>query len=255
MLTQQRVLGVGIHIPDSEVASGVDTAGVYRDWLCHRIQAGLATHVVTCNAEMIMLARRDSLFADILATADLVTPDGAGVVWALARQGILIQRCPGIELAESLMQVAAQRNWRVALIGGKPEVAQAVERVWQQRYPNLSLWVHHGYGDAQQEQALVASLHDYAPHLLLVGMGSPRQEMWIRRQQPLLPPATWMGVGGSFDIWAGLKTRAPRWWRDHHLEWLYRLYQEPWRWRRMLALPHFAGRVLTADLWRHVHSS
>ena len=82
------------------------------------------------------------------------------------------------------------------------------------------------------------------PKIIFVGLGVPRQEIWIREHRHLCPQATWIGVGGSFDIWAGVKLRAPGWLRDNNLEWLYRLYKEPWRWRRMLVLPQFAFKAL-----------
>ena len=82
----------------------------------------------------------------------------------------------------------------------------------------------------------------------MVGLGVPRQEFWIAQHRHLCPQATWIGVGGSFDIWAGIKSRAPVWLRDNHLEWLYRLYQEPWRWRRMMALPEFALKAIAQRL-------
>ncbi len=96
----------------------------------------------------------------------------------------------------------------------------------------------------QDEAAVTALLQTWQPQVMLVGMGSPRQEQWIARHQALCPTAVWMGIGGSVDIWAGIKQRAPRWLRTIHCEWLYRLYQEPWRWRRMLVLPQFAWLVL-----------
>ena len=77
------------------------------------------------------------------------------------------------------------------------------------------------------------------PQVIFVGLGVPRQELWIRQNRHLCPNAIWIGVGGSFDIWAGTKDRAPKWLRENNLEWSYRLYQEPYRWRRMLALPRF----------------
>jgi N-acetylglucosaminyldiphosphoundecaprenol N-acetyl-beta-D-mannosaminyltransferase len=98
----------------------------------------------------------------------------------------------------------------------------------------------HGYLKPEDEAAIALTLQRLQPKLILVGMGVPRQEFWIDRHRHLCPQSIWIGVGGSFDIWAGLKVRAPRWIQRAHLEWAYRLYQEPWRWRRMLALPHFA---------------
>jgi N-acetylglucosaminyldiphosphoundecaprenol N-acetyl-beta-D-mannosaminyltransferase len=88
------------------------------------------------------------------------------------------------------------------------------------------------------------TLKDLQPRVIFVGLGVPRQELWIAQNRHLCPDSIWIGVGGSFDIWAGTKQRAPAWFCNNHLEWLYRLYQEPWRWRRMMALPQFAVKAL-----------
>ncbi|MEN9210690.1 MAG: WecB/TagA/CpsF family glycosyltransferase [Thermostichus sp. DG02_2_bins_29] len=238
-LTTYSVLGVQLHIlqPAANLQS-------YAAWIEARITAAQGTQVVTCNPEMIMLAQQDPDFAQVLKAAELVIPDGAGVVWALRRQQIGVERVPGIELAETLIRSAALRGWRVALVGGKPEVNQAAVERWQAQFPQLCLYGSHGYFSPEEEPELLQALQSFQPQLVLVGLGSPRQELWIQARRGLLPAATWIGVGGSLDIWAGKKERAPRWWRDHQLEWLYRLYQEPWRWRRMLALPRFAWQVL-----------
>ncbi len=233
------ILGINLHLtlPEANLQS-------YAAWIEARLCEGEGAQVVTCNPEMIMLAHQDPTFAQVLQAAELVIPDGAGVVWALRRQQIRIRRVPGIELAEALIPLVAERGWRLALVGGKPAVNQAAIQHWQARFPLLTAWGYHGYFSPQQEGEVLQALEEFQPQLVLVGLGSPRQELWIQAQRSLLPQAIWIGVGGSFDIWAGKKERAPRWWRDHHLEWLYRLYQEPWRWRRMLALPRFAWRVL-----------
>ncbi|MFS8854438.1 WecB/TagA/CpsF family glycosyltransferase [Synechococcus sp. H55.2] len=246
-LASHSILGVNLHLalPEASLQS-------YATWIEARIQERQGAQVVTCNPEMIMQAQRDPAFAQVLQRAELVIPDGAGVVWALRRQGIRVQRVPGIELAEALIALAAERGWRLALVGGRPEVNRAAIQHWHACFPSLSIWGYHGYFSPAEEENLLHTLQDFQPQLVWVGLGSPRQELWIQRWRSLLPQAIWMGVGGSFDIWAGQKRRAPRWWRDHHLEWLYRLYQEPWRWRRMLALPRFAWRVLwdPASRWR-----
>ncbi|WP_244349864.1 WecB/TagA/CpsF family glycosyltransferase [Thermostichus vulcanus] len=238
-LTTDSILGVQLHIPLPEA-----NLQSYAAWIEARIDDGQGAQVITCNPEMIMLAHQNPHFAQVLKAAELVIPDGAGVVWALRRQGVTVQRVPGIELAETLIQVAAERGWRLALVGGKPEVNAAAIQSWQAQFPQLCLWGSHGYFSPEQEAQVLQALRSFQPQLVLVGLGSPRQELWIQAQRRLLPEAIWIGIGGSFDIWAGKKERAPRWWRDHQLEWLYRLYQEPWRWRRMLALPRFAWRVL-----------
>ena len=200
--------------------------------------------VVTLNAEMTMAARSNPELGRAIASADLVIPDGAGVVWALSRQGMKVMKTAGIELAWTLLGYAASHGWRVALVGASPEVMGILRRSLPQTFPGLNLVMAvDGY---QQEQAwpeVEAALAGEAPDLVLIALGVPRQEIWSQKQQ-IGQPGLWMGVGGSFDVWAGLKQRAPKWMCDLQIEWLYRLVQEPSRWKRMLVLPAFMWAVL-----------
>ena len=212
--------------------------------------AALALHqggggqVVTLNAEMTMAARADRALGEAIAAAQLVIPDGAGVVWALARQGRRVRRSPGIELAWRLLEHAAQAQWRVALVGASPEVMAALRSRLAQDLPSLQLVLAvHGYQEPGAWPALEQQLLGLRPDLVLVALGMPRQETWTQRLHQGRP-GLWMGVGGSFDVWAGVKTRAPGWMGRCQIEWLYRLIQEPSRWRRMLSLPAFAWQVL-----------
>ena len=241
-LRTHRILGVPVHTPE-DLAPEQTQMG-YCHWILDRMTAQQGAQVITCNAEMVMGAQQDPSFLAVLEDAELVLPDGAGVVWALGRRGIRVQRTPGIELAETLLTMAHQQGYRVAFLGGKPEISTAAAERWQQALPELTLWSHHGYFSAAQESQILVQLQTYDPQLVLVGLGSPRQEFWIQAHRAAMPGAVWIGVGGSFDIWAGVKQRAPAGWRAHQLEWLYRLYQEPWRWRRMLALPRFVWQVM-----------
>ncbi len=235
------VLGLPIHLIDD-----------YTLWLKSRLQEGIGTHVVTLNAEMSMLAETHPTLATIIHQADLVIPDGAGVVLYLQMHGKKVNRCPGIELAESLLQSTAQskaQSPRVFFYGGAPGVAAAAAQAWQDKLPDLNIiGVQHGFIQAAEAEQLQQTLKDLQPQLIFVGLGVPRQELWIAENRALCPQATWIGVGGSFDIWAGIKSRAPGWLANNHLEWLYRLYQEPWRWRRMLALPVFARKAIVYRL-------
>jgi N-acetylglucosaminyldiphosphoundecaprenol N-acetyl-beta-D-mannosaminyltransferase len=199
--------------------------------------------VVTLNAEMTMAARAEPALAAVIESAELVIPDGAGVVWALGRQGFRVRRSPGIELARRLLQHGAERGWRVALVGGSPEtMAQLRERLTAE-IPGLQIALAcHGFQSAEAWPGLERRLLELRPDLVLVALGVPRQETWIHRLGPR--SGLWMGVGGSFDVWAGVKKRAPAWMGALQIEWLYRLVQEPHRWRRMLALPRFAWAVL-----------
>ncbi len=200
--------------------------------------------IVTLNAEMTMNARRNSDLGAVIESADLVVPDGAGVVWALGRQGVKVRRSPGIELAWSLLKYAAAHGWRVALVGASPEVMERLLGRLSSHFPELQLvFAEHGYQQPTAWPALESRLHTLRPDLVLVALGVPRQEIWSCRHRQGMP-GIWMGVGGSFDVWSGLKQRAPEWSSRLHLEWLYRLIQEPSRWRRYLVLPQFVWAVL-----------
>jgi N-acetylglucosaminyldiphosphoundecaprenol N-acetyl-beta-D-mannosaminyltransferase len=227
------VLGLPVHVMTN-----------YTDWLLECLQQGRGTHVVTLNAEMTIQAERNPSLTQVIQKADLVIPDGAGVVlylqWLLRQE---VQRCPGIELAEKLLQELGQQKTAptVFFYGGATGVAATAAELWQQEVPNLSIvGTYSGYHSPEEEEILQQTLTQLQPQVIFVGLGVPRQELWIAKNRHWCPQAIWIGVGGSFDIWSGIKTRAPRWLANNNLEWLYRLYQEPWRWRRMLALPEFA---------------
>ena len=238
VLRQFNVLSLPVHIHKN-----------YADWLAQRLQDRQGTHVVTINAEMTMQARKNPDLAKVIKQAELVVPDGSGIVLYLRSQGEKIERCPGIELSEQIVQIAAERQWRIFLIGGAPNVVDTVAAGWQQKWADIAIaGTHHGYFDDVIEQQICEQLHSSQPDLILVGLGVPRQELWIQRYRHLCPNAVWIGVGGSFDIWSGLKTRAPEFFGKNNLEWLYRLYQEPWRWKRMLSLPHFVWCVTIDSL-------
>jgi N-acetylglucosaminyldiphosphoundecaprenol N-acetyl-beta-D-mannosaminyltransferase len=225
------VLGLPVHLmPD------------YVGWLLNRLDRKMGTHVVTLNAEMTMQARQNDDLAAVIRQADLVIPDGSGIVLYLKALGRSIRRCPGIELSEHLLQDAADRP--VFFYGGAPGVAEDAARRLKGQYPNLNIvGTQNGYVNASEMPLFLERLRSLGPHIVYVGLGVPRQEHWIAANRHTVPNAVWIGVGGSFDIWGDRKERAPEWLRDNHLEWVYRLYQEPWRWRRMLALPRFAWQA------------
>jgi N-acetylglucosaminyldiphosphoundecaprenol N-acetyl-beta-D-mannosaminyltransferase len=228
------VLGLPVHLLND-----------YTEWLLGQFQRHQGIHVVTLNAEMAIQAEQDPDLARVIHKAELVIPDGAGVVLYLKYlQGCSVERCPGIELAEAIVRrVALEPDHAIFCYGGAPGVSQAAAKALQQQIPGLQVaGTQHGFLSDHEQAELQETLAKLQPRIILVGLGVPRQEFWIVRHRHLCPEAIWIGVGGSFDIWAGSKTRAPAWLRNNHLEWVYRLYQEPWRWRRMLALPQFAWR-------------
>ena len=232
---QFSVLGLPVYLMDD-----------YTNWLIDRIEEKLGTHVVTLNAEMAMMSQDNPELAEIIKKVELVIPDGSGIIFYLWRKGQKQKRCPGIELASSLIQQLgrAGKSCPICFYGGAPGVAQQAANYWQDTIPEISIITNHGYLSETEQKQWLKTLQEKQPKLILVGLGVPRQESWIARHSYLCPHAVWIGVGGSLDIWAGVKSRAPRLLRNNNLEWLYRLYQEPWRWRRMLALPKFFLRAL-----------
>ncbi len=234
-LTKVQVFSVPVHLCDS-----------YLDWLYARWQRQQGAHVVTLNSEMVMLAEKNAAIAQIFREAEMVIPDGAGVTIYLRLEGIKQARCPGIELAEKLMHRLALSpdSPSIAFYGGQPGVTEKAATAWQKRQPELHFITRHGFIEEAEQEAWAKTLQKKQPALILVGLGVPRQEYWITQHRHLCPHAIWIGVGGSFDVWSGSKKRAPDFFCRYNLEWLYRLYQEPWRWRRMLALPQFFLRTL-----------
>ena len=234
-LPKNLVLGLPVHCLDD-----------YSGFLLSRLEARVGTHVVTLNTEMVIQGEKNNTLAKIICQADLVIPDGAGVVLYLRLKGKSVKRSAGIELAECLLWQAPKQNPDnlVFFYGGSPGVAMKAAESWQETVPELSIACQHGYLSSAEEKELLQTLAQLQPKLIFVGLGVPRQELWIAENKHICPQAIWIGIGGSLDIWSGLKERPPAWFCDNSLEWLYRLYQEPWRWRRMLALPQFAWKTL-----------
>ncbi len=217
------------------------------------IAADKAHLIVTANPETVMRARSDQLLGEIVSRADLVVADGIGVVWASGVLGsALPQRIPGIELAEGILSKAARQGWSVFLLGGRKGVAEQAKASLIAQFPDLQIvGTNHGYFQAgPEEEALIAQIESCRPQVLLAALGVPRQEKWLAAHLAVLKVPVAIGVGGSFDVWAGVERRAPRWMRQAHLEWLYRLLRQPARIKRMLVLPQFVALVYLAKVSR-----
>lgn len=210
------------------------------------IASGKPHHIVTLNAEMAYRALHDPEFRNIINRAGLVTPDGAGIVWAAHMLGSPVpERVAGIDLVQALAVRAAKEGWRLFLYGGAPGVAEEAARRLKKRYPGLNiLGTSHGYLSPKEEEELLQNLRKTPPDVLLVALGSPKQEYWIARHLAELGIPVAIGVGGSLDVLAGRTKRAPRFMQRLGLEWLYRVMREPRRVKRILALPKFMIAVL-----------
>ncbi|MGA2393870.1 MAG: WecB/TagA/CpsF family glycosyltransferase [Candidatus Lustribacter sp.] len=199
--------------------------------------------VVTLGVEMTMFAQRDARFRKLVDEAALSLCDTIGILLASrARGGPLRERVTGVDLIEPLAErSAAGGDLRFFLFGGSPGVAERAAIALRQRHPGVEIvGTRDGYFTAGQSPTIAASILASGANVLLVGLGSPKQEYWLQEYLGATKCGVGIGVGGSFDILAGTVPRAPRLWRRAGLEWLYRLIREPARWRRQLALPRFA---------------
>lgn len=217
------------------------------------IQAGKPAHVITLNAEIAYQAQSNSQLQAIINAADLVTPDGIGIVWGGRQLGYDIkERVTGIDLLLTICRIAPLHKWKIFLLGSAPGVAAEAAQKLSADYPGLHIGgTRHGYFQEDDIPALINEIRQLKPQLLLVGLGAPKQEEWIRQYMQQLGGTVCIGVGGSFDVIAGRKKRAPAWMIQLNLEWLYRLVSEPSRWQRQLVLPKFAALILRAKSRSH----
>jgi N-acetylglucosaminyldiphosphoundecaprenol N-acetyl-beta-D-mannosaminyltransferase len=208
-----------------------------------------AQHVVL-NAGKCVLMEDQPDIREIVKGCDLVNADGQSVVWAARLLGISVpERVAGIDLMARLIALSESEGWPVYLLGAKDEVLTAFEAEATRRHPRLSIaGRHNGYFRADQEIGIADAIRESGARLLLVGISSPMKERFLARNLERLGPLLAMGVGGSFDVWAGKTTRAPEWMQHAGLEWFYRFAQEPRRmWRRYLVGNlRFAWMVLRA---------
>jgi N-acetylglucosaminyldiphosphoundecaprenol N-acetyl-beta-D-mannosaminyltransferase len=199
--------------------------------------------IVTINPEMISAAANNKDFADVIHSAELVVPDGIGVEIGLKILGHNVKRIPGIELGKALIIKFSKEGKSVAMIGAKPEVVDLAVNNLKNEIPDLNIvYKHDGYFDDDSE--IINQVVATSPDLVLVALGSPKQEFFIKALKNLLPKATMIGLGGSFDVWAGTVIRAPKIYQNLGLEWLYRTVKEPKRFKRIFpTLPLFVMRV------------
>lgn len=210
------------------------------------VSDGRPHHVATVNPEFIVAAQKDPLFAEILNRTHLNLPDGQGLIWAARILGTpLRQRVTGVDTVLKLAALSAEKGYRLYLLGAAEGVAAAAAHELQLRFRGLQIaGSQAGSPLPEEDQRLANEIRRTDAQVLLVAYGAPHQEKWIARNLAHLGVPLAMGVGGAFDFISGEAKRAPHWVQRVGLEWLHRLIREPWRWRRMLALPRFVLLVL-----------
>ena len=202
--------------------------------------------VVTLNTEFVMEAQHNSEFRKAINAAALVIADGIGVVWATRYVGQPVhERVTGTDTLIALAQRCAASGYRLYLLGAAPGVAENAAVRLQALAPGLQIaGTYAGSPAPVEEDAIIERIRASQADMLTVAYGAPAQDLWIYRNLACLPVAVAIGVGGAYDFVSGRKHRAPRAMQAMGLEWLYRLYREPWRWRRMRVIPWFIVQVL-----------
>jgi len=202
--------------------------------------------IVTLGTEMIVRARRDRRFRDAVNASALSLCDTVGVRVAARLHGVDVpERVSGIDLLDPLCAAFAGEGTAIYLIGGRDDTAARAAGALRARHPGLIVaGARDGYFTPAEEPAVAAAVAASGARVLLAGLGSPRQELFITDRLAATGCRVGIGVGGSFDVLAGNVARAPAVVRRLNLEWLYRLVREPWRWRRQLALPYFVWLAL-----------
>ena len=208
------------------------------------IDGRCVSQVVTINPEMFEFANKDNVFANIIKEAEMVIPDGIGVKIALKINGKNVDRIPGIDFAKRLIQETSVNSIPIAIIGAKEDViTKAIENLNKEINGLNIVYYHNGYFNNDQE--IYNELAQKSPKLILVAMGSPKQEQFIYNAKKVLKPCLMIGIGGSLDVWSGYTKRAPKFFQILGLEWLYRTITQPSRFKRIFpTLPMFIIKAI-----------
>lgn len=201
------------------------------------IEKRVPTQHVVINALKINLMEKDNTLRNIVNSCPLINADGASIVWAAKRLGIpLRERVTGCDLFQELVRVSSEKGYKIYLFGAKEEVVKKVKEIFERKYPDIQIvGYRNGYFTDSDEPQIVEDMRKSGADMMFVAFSSPKKEYWVNKYLKEINIPFVMGVGGSFDIVAGVTERAPKWFQDHGLEWFYRLAQEPRRmWKRYI---------------------
>lgn len=234
---QQKILGFNVDLFSYKKAL---------NYLENKMDNSIGAHVVTINPEMIELGNKNQEFANMLNNADFIIPDGIGIRIALKMNGIEQEQIPGVEFAKDMIKICANKQYPIALIGAKEEILIKTKEKLLKEYPGLIIsYSRNGYFNEEQEQGIISELAEKQPKLILLALGAPKQDFFTSKCKQQLPHSTFIGVGGSFDVWSGEVKRAPMFYRKIGCEWLYRVLKQPSRFKRIFpTLPLFLIKVI-----------
>ena len=248
-----RLLGQTVDlVRPEEVLHHVET------WIQARRKVIIANH----NLNSLALLRKHPRLQRFYARADLVEVDSTPLIHfakLLGLHGKAFHRCTYLDWRDHFWSLVDRNGWRVMYVGGEAEVVERARERLSSRYPGADIRVRDGYFDAAAgsagNDAVVEQVKAFAPHILFVGMGMPRQELWILDNLDALPDCAIFSVGAAFDYEAGAQKAAPRWMGSMGIEWLFRLVHDPKRLaRRYLIEPWILSPLIVADLWTALRS-
>jgi N-acetylglucosaminyldiphosphoundecaprenol N-acetyl-beta-D-mannosaminyltransferase len=208
-------------------------------------------HHVVVNSAKIVNAQKDHALYESIVHCDIINADGQAVVWASKiLNKPLPERVAGIDLMQQLVERASQKKYRIFFLGAHENVLKKVVEMFSNQFgPEIIAGYQHGYFTKEEELQVVKEIADSKPHILFVAMTSPKKEIFLNTYKEYIRAPFIMGVGGSFDVVAGIVKRAPKWMQASGLEWLYRVYQEPKRmWKRYLFTNTFFILLLLKEL-------
>lgn len=236
-MEQKKVSVLGIHFENK-------TKETLLKELMNRIQQNKKTFVVTANPEIVMYAKKDPSYMSLVKRANYVIADGIGIIKGSKILGTpIVERVAGYDLMIGLLEEANKNGSRVYLLGAKEDVLQSAVQKVDERYPSLQLvGARNGYFDLS-DTSIIEQVQQTKPDIVFVATGYPRQEQWIHQYLQTASKGLLMGVGGSFDVLSGKSKRSPKIFINLNIEWLYRLIKQPYRIKRMMALPHFLHEV------------
>jgi N-acetylglucosaminyldiphosphoundecaprenol N-acetyl-beta-D-mannosaminyltransferase len=215
------------------------------------INSNCKSFIVTANPEIVMYAQEHPDYKNTIQSADMVVPDGYGIILASKILSTpIIERVAGYDLMIRLLEHGNEKKLKIYLLGGREETNQKAVTNISKQFPDIQIvGSHHGFFD-WDKNTITDEIKAVSPDLIFVALGFPRQEKWIANNLSKFSKGLFMGVGGSIDVLAGEVQRAPEFWQKLNLEWFYRLISQPSRWRRMLAIPRFLIRIFKLKL-RH----
>ena len=229
----QRVAILGVNVS----AVNIDSAcAVFGDW----IETRHKTYVCVAPVSTIVDCRRDAAYRAIVNAAGMVTPDGMPVVWLARAQGFKeVRRTYGLDLMRRVCRVGVEHGWRHYFFGAAPETLERLGQHLKKEFPDINIvgMVSPPFVPLarMEDEGVISDMNTAKPDIIWVGLGSPKQDLWMHLNRPRLQAPVLVGVGAAFDFLAGVKPQAPRWMQHIGLEWLFRLCCEPRRlWKRYL---------------------